>query len=376
MISFVAIPFVVLEVSNDRTSALADVAAACVIPSALSLLFGGWAVDRWGARKVSVVSDLLAAAAMIAVSLAHAKNLLTTNGLLILLVLATAFCDPGNVARQSIFPKFSADAGWAPERANAAYSFVLRGVVVFGPLLAMALLTFMSAPAAIFVDGATFIGSALIVYLSTQRTVGDSREARTGKRQGLLAGVLFILNHKSYRLLCLVLIMLNIGLSVSMQFVLPLLAKDVLGRPEVNGMLIAALAVGTIAGGLASAPMTSWTLTGRFQFVWPIVVSASGAVCMVVAGNLAQSMIATALLGFGPGFMGPIAMTLVSKGVPPERRGSVFASTQLLINIALALVLLAIGRFSPTGGAVTLALALLALVAGLLFDPREIRHAS
>src|ERR1700731_2806027 len=134
-ISIVAFPWLALQHHNSARDASA-VALAMTLPLVVSTLVAGAAVDFFGRRRVSLVSDSLSGTAVAAVPLiawffgADALNLAV---LAVLAFFAAAFDPAGTTARQSMLPEAAARAGWSLDRTNSVYEAILNLAYILGP---------------------------------------------------------------------------------------------------------------------------------------------------------------------------------------------------------------------------------------------------
>ena len=134
-ISIVAFPWLALQ-HHDSAKDASIVAAAMTVPLVFATLVAGTAVDFFGRRRVSLVSDSLSCSAVAAVPLtawffgAAAINLAE---LAVLAFCAAAFDPAGTTARQSMLPEAAARAGWSLDRTNSVYEAVLNLAYILGP---------------------------------------------------------------------------------------------------------------------------------------------------------------------------------------------------------------------------------------------------
>ena len=124
-ISIVAFPWLALQ-HHDSARDASIVAAAMTLPLVLSTLVAGTAVDFFGRRRVSLVSDSLSGTAVAAVpltALLFGADAINLAELAVLAFLAAGFDPAGVTARQSMLPEAAARAGWSLDRTNSS----LRG---------------------------------------------------------------------------------------------------------------------------------------------------------------------------------------------------------------------------------------------------------
>src|ERR1700744_492302 len=134
-ISIVAFPWLALQ-HDDSARDASVVAAAMTLPLVLSTLVAGTAVDFFGHRRVSLVSDSLSGAAVAAVPLIawwFGGHAISVAVLAALGFFAAAFDPAGTTARQSMLPEAAARASWSLDRTNSIYEAILNLGFMVGP---------------------------------------------------------------------------------------------------------------------------------------------------------------------------------------------------------------------------------------------------
>lgn len=134
-ISLVAFPWLALQHHGNARDA-SIVAVAMTLPLVGATLIAGTAVDFFGRRRVSLISDTLSGTAVATVPLLG--WCIGTDTLNVALLAALACCsaafDPaGTTARQSMLPEASARAGWSLDRTNSVYEAILNLAYIVGP---------------------------------------------------------------------------------------------------------------------------------------------------------------------------------------------------------------------------------------------------
>src|SRR5687767_236571 len=115
-----AIPWFVIETTGSAARA-GLVGFFTFLPTVLAALFGGAIVDRLGARRMSVLADLLSGLTVAAIPALHLADRLTFPALLVLVFLGGLLDVPGATAREALYPDLIALGGLRPERANGLY---------------------------------------------------------------------------------------------------------------------------------------------------------------------------------------------------------------------------------------------------------------
>jgi len=205
-VTFVAFPVVVYDLSGSPLLT-ALVSAFNALPYLVFGLVAGALADRLDRKKVMVATDLLNAAVLATIPLAHWFGVLTVPHMLV-----AAFCVP------ALFVFFdAADFGAIPTlvgraRIAAANSAVWStGTVVETsvPMLAGALLAVLNGATLITVDVVSFIASAVLIRAVARPLSDPARAAATAlSRSALTAdvreGLRFLWGHRTVRSMTIV----------------------------------------------------------------------------------------------------------------------------------------------------------------------------
>jgi MFS family permease len=159
--------------------------AAHIAPFAVLLIFGGVLSDRFGARRLMIISDvarLVFQAVLAVLLLVGEPQLWQMLVLLALLGAGGATFQPG-VA--SMIPRLATDV----QRANAVLRVAESMTVVIGPSVAGLLLVFLSPAAIMAVDAVTYAVSSVCLYrIRTNPAVPGRRGARSSFHDDLVTG--------------------------------------------------------------------------------------------------------------------------------------------------------------------------------------------
>ncbi|MFK3982275.1 MFS transporter [Micromonospora sp. NPDC050397] len=304
-----ALALAVLRVTGS-SSALALVLACAMVPKLLLLPLGGVVADRFDARRVALVTDLVRCAAQLFVGV----ELLGGNPTLTHIAIASAV---GGVAAAFAMPTASPLVagtvdGPARQRANALMAVAANGTRLAGPALA-GLLVLAAGPGWAFVlDAASFAASAaLLAAIRVRRTPIERRSLLADLAEGWTEVRTrdwywsSLLAHAAWNGAAAVLITLG-----------PAVAVDRLGGEGVWVLILEAGAIGLLAGSL---------LAGRARLRRPILVANLGLatyalplVLLAVAAPAPSVIAAYGIAMAALGFLNPIWQTVVQAEIPPH----------------------------------------------------------
>ncbi|WP_433722975.1 MFS transporter [Actinoplanes sp. CA-051413] len=298
-ISELALPLIAVLTLSATPTQVGLLTAAVWTPNLLSLLVGSW-VDRQAHRKrLLVAADLLRAAALLSLPVAHWLGVVTLAQLFAVALLAGA----GQVLFSAAYPSFFValvDRSRYVE-ANSKLSVSRSASFVAGPALGGLLIQAVTAPVAMLVDAVSFLGSALLIGRIKVAPVPVE------PRRSLLAdardGLRYVLSHPYLRAGLGCVTTVNFFGYVAQALVV-LFATRTLGLPV--GVIGLALGLGALGGlaGAALAPRLSRRFgVGRMMLLGAILFPAPTAVIALAGGPvwLAATLLAVAeaIAGFG-----------------------------------------------------------------------------
>jgi MFS family permease len=261
-ISIVAFPWLALQHDYSARDA-SVVAAAMTLPLVLSTLVAGTAVDSFGRRRVSLVSDSLSGTAVAAVPLIawfFGPRAINVADLAVLAFFAAAFDPAGTTARQSMLPEAAARAGWSLDRTNSFYEAVLNLGFMVGPGIGGLMIATVGGINTMWVTAGCF--GLSIFAIGALRLEGAGRPQHATRPGGLVSGIAegmrFVWNLRVLRTLALIDLAVT-ALYLPMESVLfPKYFAD-RHQPAQLGWALMALAIGGVAGALGYAALSRYT---------------------------------------------------------------------------------------------------------------------
>ncbi|HEV2813468.1 MAG TPA: MFS transporter [Solirubrobacteraceae bacterium] len=281
----VALAFAVLELGGSA-SEVGLVLAAGMLPFVATVLAGGVVADRLSRRRVMIAADLVRIATqgtMAALLIAGAAEIWMLAALAGVTGAATGFFNP---ASTGLLPEVVPPEDLQP--ANALRSTANAGSEIAGPLLAGLLVAAAGAGWAIAVDAATFAVSAVCLTLLhvPPRVAREAKSFLGDLRDGWSAFV-------SRRWVWAFVVYFAVGntLWAAWSSLGPVVADRELGGAGPWGVVLGAIGVGAIAGGLVATriePRRPLVLVAVCEglFALPLAFLATGApVPVLVVGT-------------------------------------------------------------------------------------------
>jgi MFS family permease len=362
-LTLIGVPWFALETTGSPAKA-GLVAFCATLPVVVSAITGGPVIDRVGRRRVSIVTDLVCAAALAAIPLLHHAGALRFWMLCVLMAVTGLFNAPGETARHVLVPDLAERAGTSLSRAASLFDAVSRGARMTGAALAGVLIALIGAEAVLFVDAATFCGSALLVSVGLRglRAAEPRRDAPrisfAAYRAELREGYAFLL--RSRLLLGVVLmVMLTNGLDQGWSSVLlPVHAQENLGGARDLGLVVAVFGGCALLGALLYAAI-GHRFPRRVLFTVAFVLCGLPRFVVAALTDGTAPLAATmAVAGLGAGMLNPILTTVLYERIPEGLRSRVASTTTAGVRMTMPLGGLAAGYLVERAGLVTALLAL------------------
>jgi MFS family permease len=324
-LTLLAVPWFVLQTTGSAGKA-GFVGFCTVLPVVVSTVVGGPLVDRIGRRRVSICSDLACAVAVTAVPLLQSAGLLRF-WLLCALMAVTGLCQaPGEIARGVLVPALAQRAAVPLARAAAFYDSASRCAGMVGAAVGGVLIAVLGADQVLWLDGASFAASALLIagglrgpQPKTERPRTYWRASREGYRHVLASPLLL-----GICLVALVVQALDQGWSAVL---LPVDVRAKLGGAPALGLVEALFSAGALAGALLYAAVGS-----RFRR-WPVyalallIVGAPRFVVAATTHTVTPLAVMMAVEGLACGVLNPIIATVLYEQVPDRLRSRVLSAT-------------------------------------------------
>jgi len=369
-ISIVAFPWLALQ-HEDSARDASIVAAAMTVPLVLSTLVAGTAVDFFGRRRVSLVSDSLSGTAVAAIPLIawlfgpDAINLVV---LAVLAALAAAFDPAGMTARQSMLPEAAARAGWSLDRSNSIYEAILNLAFIVGPGIGGLMIATVGGINTMWITAGSF--GLSILAIGALRLEGAGKPHHATRPDGLVSGIAegmrFVWNLRVLRTLGLIDLAVT-ALYLPMESVLfPKYFTD-RHQPAQLGWALMALAFGGVAGALGYAVLSKY-MRRRTAVLTATLTFGAATAGIAFLPPLPVILVLCAVTGLVYGPIQPIYNYVMQTRAPHHLRGRVVGVMASLTYAAGPLGLLVAGPVTDAAGlkVTFLTLAVPVLLIGLI----------
>ncbi|HUB57373.1 MAG TPA: MFS transporter [Mycobacterium sp.] len=369
-ISLVAFPWLALQ-HHDSARDASVVAAAMTVPLVLSTLVAGAAVDFFGRRRVSLVSDSLSGTAVAAVpliALSFGAEVINVAELAVLAFLSAAFDPAGTTARQSMLPEAAARARWSLDRTNSVYEAILNLAYIVGPGIGGLMIAMVGGVNTMWVTAGCFALSFLAI--AALRLQGTGKPHHATRPDGLVSGVVegmrFVWNLRVLRTLGLIDLVVT-ALYLPMESVLfPKYFSDH-HQPAQLGWALMALGVGGVVGALGYAVLSK-SINRRAAVLTATLTFGAATAGIAFLPPLPVILVLCAVTGLVYGPIQPIYNYVMQTRAPHHLRGRVTGVMTGLMYAAGPLGLLVAGPLTDAAGlrVTFLALAVPIVLVGLV----------
>ncbi|MYT82003.1 Nitrate/nitrite transporter [Streptomyces sp. MnatMP-M77] len=301
------------------------VVAAGALPRAVLMLAGGVVADRFGPRRVTVVSD---AVRCVVILIAAVGLLSAPPSVWLLVAVALVFGVVDAVfmpAVGALPPRITAPAQLARVQGMRGLSIRLSNAV--GPLLAGSVLLIGGAAGA-FTAAAALFALSLVTLLTVRITAVPQAPRRGSAGRELMDGLRYVRRHRMLAPLVTVVGLSEMCFSGPVATGLVLLADERGWGASGMGWIASAFSVGAAASALlltvsARIPRAGLAMSGA------LLVTAAGAVALGHAPSLPVAVLLGSLIGLTSGFTTTVTGALVQTETDPRYLGRVTSVTTL-----------------------------------------------
>lgn len=267
----VALPWLILQLTGSG-AVLGGIMMVQAIPRAALMLIGGAVTDRVSPRKIMILTAAartLLVAVLTVLVWTHQVQIWQLYVLSFLFGVADAFAAP---AAQTFLPSLVGPGQLPAANALSQGTQQLTGMLIPAP--AGIIVAGLGIAAAFSVDTVSFlfIIAALLMLRDPPRI--ESAVARSSIIHSIVEGLRYVKRDVALRSLLLVAAVLNFCITGPMSVGIAFLAKREFGSPTAFGLLVSAVAAGSLAG-LALAAVRQQRRRGRLL----LAVSAAVGVC-------------------------------------------------------------------------------------------------
>jgi MFS family permease len=337
--TLIAIPWFVLQTTGSAT--ITGITGFFnILPVVLAGFLGGTIVDRLGYKRTSIISDLASGVTTALVPILYFTIGLEFWQLMILVFLGALLDTPGNTARAALLPELAEQAQISIERVTSLDHVIERGARLVGAPLAGLLIGVMGTANVLWLDAASFLVSAGIIWILVPVFDTLQKEAKAGNYLSELKDGLRFIARDSLILSIVIMVMLTNFLDAIFGGVLqPVYVREVYGNALYLGLLISANGGGAVIGGLIFAAI-GHRLPRHTTFVGAFVLTGFRFWVYALYPPVWVLIVVTLITSIGAGPLNPIIGAIEFERIPANMRGRVFGAITAGAWIAMPLGML------------------------------------
>jgi MFS family permease len=334
---FVALPWLVLQQTGSAV-AMGAIMMAGAIPRALLMLIGGAVSDRMSSRKIMISTATARTICVTVIGVLVWLRILRTWELYALAFafgVADAFAVPAQTAYMPSLVKREQMVA-----ARSVSQSTAQMTTIVGPVPVGFVINTLGVAWAFFVDAISFL--FIIGALWKLPDPPKSQTARKPMLHSIAEGIAYVVKDAPLRSLMMLVLILNFCVAGPVSIGLAYLTKTTFGSPTVFGIMISAVAAGSLLGTLLAGV---WKIRRRGVMI--LLVSLALGVCLGSIGLLGKVWsIASVLLimGAAAGIVNIHISAWVMQRIDVAVRGRV-ASVLMLASYGITPISLAIAGF-------------------------------
>lgn len=369
-VTVLALPLTAVLVLGAGATETGLLVALRTAPSLVVGLFIGAWVDRLPRKPILIGSDIGSAIVVGSIPLAAAVGALGLAQLYAVAFLAGVFAVSTELARSALVPSVVGRSQLIAANSRLQASSAVGHVA--GPSLGGALVQLLTAPMALVVDAATFLGSAaLLAGMRAKETIRPREPGRSIWRE-ISEGLRWMRDHEIVFRSVVAIALANVEWFAVQAILVVYATRELELSPALLGLALAAIGPFSLLGAAVAGPLTRRWGLGTVMIVALFLETLSRLVLPFVAG---PPVVAAALLMGSQALLGltvplwTVSSNSLQQAVTPERLlGRVNAATRFIaFGVAPPSALAAGVLADQIGMRVTLLLAAMIAAAAFLF---------
>jgi MFS family permease len=282
-VSELALPLIAVTTLHASPAEVGVLTAAIWAPNLLSVVVGAWVDHQRRKKRLLVVANLVQAAAVAILPVAHVAGFMS----IWLLYAVALLLGAGGVLYQTSYPPFFARLVRRDQyvEANSLLSATRSGSFIAGPALGGLLIQALTAPVAMVVDAVSFVASALAIgSVRVEEGVVEESPERSGTWLRALEGLRFVRRHPYLRATLGCSTVVNLFSFLTFAVVILFASRTLQLDPGQIGLAFAIGAVGGLVGAVLASPLARRIGPGVAGTIGAITFAAPAAFIPLASG--------------------------------------------------------------------------------------------
>jgi len=321
-VAAIAIPILVMQYT--RSTMITGIAvAANTIPYVIAAFTGGRAIDKFGARTVSIAADLLSFISVLALPLAfilYSGNV--SAALIFFLVFAGALFDPtGMISRHTLIPILTRLGKKRLDNINTLRGGLENAADFIGPAIGVGLIGLIGINNTFFVDAASFLLCATIIAFAVPKKNSNIKEKQ---RINIMFGIRFIFKNTKLRTLAVIGSVAGSVISAFLGLLLSVLSIRHYNNYALYGLSMSAFGISSTCSALSFSKLNGLFSHSFIYYGGLLIMGLGILLCGVVSTQYAivGCLTFAGLAGLG----NPLEQTILQEETPSQFAGQVFAA--------------------------------------------------
>ena len=347
--TWLALPWFVLTTTGSAGRMTVVIMAELIGLAAAGLPAGSF-VQRFGARRSMLITDLVRAPLMLLVPILHWTGHLSLAALLVLAFLLGALAAPYFTAQKVLVPELLGEDERTISQANALFQGAIRTTLLLGPPLAGVLIGVIGAANVLVIDGMTYLVSFALVALFVPRPP-PAPAAEDVPSGGILDGLRFLVREPLLRAW----IPLFVAGDAAWQafFVaVPVLTVERFGADaKIAGALFAGFGAGALIGNFLTFRFFAHRVEGLRLIAMSVPLQAAPLWLLTLHLDARAMFGAVLMSGIGNGICNPSIHSIFTLRMPTAIRAKAMSAASAMWGIGTPLGLVFAGPVLSAFGA-------------------------
>ncbi|MEQ1966614.1 MFS transporter [Xenorhabdus nematophila] len=333
-ITEIAIPWLILEISGNPLL-VATVMSAKILPLILSIFFSAQWVDKYGAFRISLLSDAVNFLSVLLIPVFYTMDILHFYLLAVLLIFSTILDSSGRLAKDVMLAKEIKRNKSEHELINGINSTIENICDLIGPVIGSLIIALLGTINALYFDAISFLIVTLGIIILKKHFVANINEVvetPSRPRHYFLEALRYIRSEKELFSVLMISSIVNFVLSPFLIVYLPYVNKQEFNSILSLGISMTCFGVGTTFSSLLYGAYGKYFSSHRI-----ILYGYSLLALFLLSLNLFSGQYALYAqlfaIGLCIGFSAPVEITLIQRQVPENLFGRImtfFSSTRFL----------------------------------------------
>jgi predicted MFS family arabinose efflux permease len=370
--TYVALPWFVL-VTTGSTAKMGWVLAAELLPVGLLGIPAGTLIARLGAKRTMNLADACRVPLMTAIPVLHWTGHLSFGVLLGLTFLLGSFTAPYYASSRLILPEVVGEDEQLVAQGSAFVQAATQLTQLGGPILGGVLISWLSAPAVLVVDAATYAFSFVVIFTFVR---AGARVAPDESSRGLFAGLRYVMRDRLLGPMLAAAAFINFAAQGLFAMLPVLVVRRFDEDPKIVGFMFASFGAGALLGSLAAGQIVRKVQLTKLA---GLAILGMAVPLWLLAITLPWPAVLVVLAGFGicaPLVNAPV-LSILTVRTPAPLRPKVMTAVMTISSVIGPLGFLAVGQALQHVGMRVVFLAIAAgFTAGALAFSAAVRRGS